>query len=354
MADSFDLNQSHAGSRREFLRRTFAFSAVAALAPGALLAQAAGTTDSPLPDPAHPHLLLVGDWGTDKYIQQQQQVANGMKRYVDVRNVHPGANIYLGDNWYGTMTGVDSTRWQTQFEQMYPDSHFPGPAWAVLGNHDYERRVVNKVDMQLSYAAKVKGGSRWRMPGRWYTFNYPETNPMIKFIALDSNLPHTQDHDMLWNFTMSKDHVAEQDAFLRAELAKSRTTPFVGIICHHPLYTNGVHKDNPILIQAWDALLRQYKVDFYMTGHDHDLQHLEFAGHPTSFIISGGGGAELVDWSIPPEKRGPFGARVLGFSHMEFERSAIVFRHLDQDAKEIHAFRKTPDGKVDILRPRLS
>jgi tartrate-resistant acid phosphatase type 5 len=45
-------------------------------------------------------------------------------------------------------------------------------------------------------------------------------------------------------------------------------------------------------------------VDLYLSGRDHDLQHLEFKGHPTSFVISGRGGAELVGWTTPPQAQG--------------------------------------------------
>ncbi len=91
-------------------------------------------------------------------------------------------------------------------------------------------------------------------------------------------------------------------------------------------------------------------MDFYITGHDHDLQHIEFADHPTSFIISGGGGAELVNWSVPPEKRGPFGGRVIGFTHLEMSKDAVVLRHVGPNADQLHAFRKTPDGKMTLLK----
>ena len=94
-------------------------------------------------------------------------------------------------------------------------------------------------------------------------------------------------------------------------------------------------------------------MDFWISGHDHDLQHLEFAGHPTSFVISGGGGAELVDWTTPPEKRGPFGDKVIGFSDMEFSKDAILFRHIDAQGQMLHTFRKTPDGKLEIFLPTI-
>jgi tartrate-resistant acid phosphatase type 5 len=337
-------------NRREFLRQTFAFSALAAIAPGAIL-HAQGTATAPPPDPAAPHMLTIGDWGTDKYLDQQIAVANAMKKWVDIHQVHPGALFLLGDNWYGNMgIGYESARWQKQFEQMYPVSYFPGPAYAVLGNHDYEHKISNKVDLQLGYAAFAKG-TRWTMPARWFTFNYPEKNPVTKFICLDSNLPGTKSDPFPWSTTMSHKHKDEQNEWFKAELAKPRTTPFVTVVAHHPLYTNGVHKDNKLLIGEWEDMVKQAKVDFWLTGHDHDLQHIEFANHPTSFVISGGGGAELVEWSTAPEKRGPYGGKVLGFTDIEFKPDGIIMRHIDQNAKTLHAFRKLPDGKVELFLP---
>lgn len=347
---------SHRLNRRDFLRQTFAFSALAATAPGLAFAQGAPVSPkpAPAPDPNAQHLFLLGDWGTDKYPDQQSTVAVAMKQWVDGRHIRPGALFLLGDNWYGDMgVGYASPRWQTQFEQMYPTSHFPGPCYAVLGNHDYERRVSSKVDLQLGYAASAKG-TRWTMPNRWYTFTYPQKDPVITFICLDSNLPGTKkgaDKFLPWSFEMKKEDRDQQDAWFRAELAKPRSTPFVAVVCHHPLFTNGIHKDNHLLIKDWDPLIRQARVDFWITGHDHDLQHLEFDGHPTSFFISGGGGAELVDWTTPPEQRGPFGNKILGFSDMELSRESILLRHVGPKGQILHTFRKSPGGKVEIFLP---
>ncbi|MGI4828135.1 MAG: metallophosphoesterase [Janthinobacterium lividum] len=336
-------------ARRAFLQQTVAFSALAALRPGELLAQNFSGA-SPVPNPANPHMLLLGDWGADHYPQQQRAVADQMKKYVDGKQVHPQAMFLLGDNWYGNMLGgLSCPRWQSDFEQMYPTSHFPGPCYAVLGNHDYEHRVDSKVELELAYPQHVK--TRWTMPGRWYTFQWPQQNPQITFICLDSNLPGTKDDPFPWSNTMSKEHTAEQEMWFQAELAKPRATPFVAVVCHHPLYTNGIHKDNKLLIKRWDSLIRQAKVDFWITGHDHDLQHIEFAGHPTSFVISGGGGAELVDWTTDPAKRGPFGAKVLGFSDLELDNGGVLLRHIDVNGQELHVFRKSPGGKVDVLKP---
>ncbi|HEX4154408.1 MAG TPA: metallophosphoesterase [Acidobacteriaceae bacterium] len=345
-------------NRREFLRQTFAFSALAAASPRLAFGYQAAVSPqpAPAPDPNGRHMFLIGDWGTDKYADQQIATAAAMKQWVDQRHIHPGSLFLLGDNWYGDMgVGYISGRWQSQFEQMYPTSHFPGPCYAVLGNHDYERRVSSKVDLELGYAAHAKG-TRWTMPSRWYTFTWPQKEPVITFICLDSNLPGTKKGYTAfepWSFEMKHEERDQQDAWFRAELAKPRSTPFVAVTCHHPLYTNGIHRDQKILIRDWDALIRQYKVDFWISGHDHDLQHLEFAGHPTSFIISGGGGAELVNWTTPPEERGPFGNKALGFSDMEFSRDGILFRHVGVHGQVLHCFRKAPGGKVEIFLPTV-
>ena len=46
------------------------------------------------------------------------------------------------------------------FEQMYPASDFPCPAYAVLGNHDYQRWPESKVDAELEYARSGRNGGR--------------------------------------------------------------------------------------------------------------------------------------------------------------------------------------------------
>src|SRR5579875_698570 len=144
-AEQFDplSSGSRSGvSRREFLRQTVAFSALGAMGSGArLMAQIAAPRVSrktaPAPEPANTHMFMIGDWGTDKQPAQQIRVANAMKGWVDQKNIHPEAMFLLGDNWYGNMVGgVKCERWQSGFEQMYPTSHFPGPCYAVLGNHD--------------------------------------------------------------------------------------------------------------------------------------------------------------------------------------------------------------------------
>jgi hypothetical protein len=172
---------------------------------------------------------------------------------------------------------------------MYPSSIFPCPAYAVLGNHDYERVGGNKVEAELAYAKA--GTSRWQMPARWYTVSLPVNDPVITFFCLDSNLPGTKSRELWpWSFEMSAAEERSQDAWLQSELAKDRPGQLLAFVAHHPLYTNGIHGDNRVVVSKWDQALTDHHIDLYISGHDHDLQHLEFENHPTSFVVSGGRG----------------------------------------------------------------
>ena len=324
-------------SRRQFLQQTAKFSALALLQSPLALGKVA-LTGTP-PDPKSSHLVMLGDWGTVAEPGQQISVANAMKRWASANSIRPDALLMLGDNFYGEMPdGVNSGRWIRQFELMYPSSFFPGPAYAVLGNHDYETFRGNKVEAELTY---TKQSSRWTMPGHWYGVKLPKENPLLTLICLDSNFPRSKGLDLWpWSFVLTRQQHDEQQRWLEAELEKPRSTPFLALVAHHPLYSNGMHRDNPTLIAQWDSLLRRHKVDLYLSGHDHDLQHLEFKGHPTSFVISGGGGAELVGWSTLPRERGPWGLQAVGFTDLQISKEELVVRHIGKDATVLYEFKK--------------
>lgn len=329
-------------SRRRFLRQSFAFSALATL--GSLKGMASFLPSGPSAE----EILMVGDWGYEDY-KAQSDVAASMRQYAQQHAIHPKALFMLGDNWYGPLDGgAKSTRWKTQFEEMYPADAFACPAYAVLGNHDYEKFPDSKVDSELEYARS--GHSRFTMPARWYRFEFPTEKPLITFLALDSNMPFKDgksEHGR--DFTLTQQQQAEQLAWIETELKRPRNTPFLAVIAHHPVYSNGPHGDHPILIRDWDPLFRKHNVHLYMAGHDHDLQHLEFEGHPTTFFLSGGGGADLYTLKVDQAKRGPFAEKVYGFSHLSVTPKQLTLRHLDSNGRTVHALTKTPEGKVAIV-----
>ncbi|WP_035350514.1 metallophosphoesterase [Edaphobacter aggregans] len=329
-------------SRRRFLRQSFAFSALTALGSLPSLAKL------PSPHPGASHWLMVGDWGYENFTAQKA-VAAAMQRYVHEHSLKTDALLMLGDNWYGPLPGgVASPRWTKQFEEMYPVGVFDCPAYAVLGNHDYQRMPESKVDAELAYAKK--GGTRWTLPSRWYRFEFPAATPLVTVLALDSNVFHPMsDRAKRENFTLTPEEQAEQLRWLKAELEKLRQTPYLIVMAHHPIYSNGPHGDHATLIAEWEPLLREHKAHLYLAGHDHDMQHLEFDGHPTSFVLSGGGGADLYTLKIEEAQRGPYAAKVYGFSHLQIAPDKLTLLHLDTSGHVIHGFTKTPSGEVQML-----
>lgn len=319
-------------------------------------------------DPSAAHALVIGDWGwagkegkgfseTGEGYHAQAMVARGMGQYARTSGLRPDALLLLGDSWYGDLAGgAQSPRWVGQFEKMYPAEAFPGPAYTMLGNHDYQMlpAEVNKVEAELEYAKTGRGvdgkPTRWTLPAKWYTFDFPKQKPLIHFIVLDSNMPRA---DGSWqhghDFMLKQEEQAEQLRWLETELQRPRTTPFVAVLAHHPVFSNGPHGDHPMLVRDWDPLFQKYKVDLYMAGHDHDLQHLEFDGHPTTHFLSGGGGADLYVLKVDGLDRGPYAQEVHGFSHLSVTKQALQLRHLDADGRLLYGISKTPAGKVRPL-----
>ncbi|MEP6670740.1 MAG: metallophosphoesterase [Chthoniobacter sp.] len=318
-------------SRRHALKQTFFFSAAIALGSRAPFAQADEAA------PGDRHFLMIGDYGTAD--QAQKAVAKGMQDYARAMKMTPDGLFLVGDNFYGAFPeGLDSPRWKTGFEDMYPATAFPGPCWVVLGNHDYDNEPVIKIAAELAYN-QARPGTRWTMPAKWYRVEWPAVNPVVTCLMLDSNYKNST----AW---LKPEERAAQLAWLTAELAKPRTTPWLVAMGHHPLYSNGHHGDTKALVDEWGPLFQKHGVDFYFCGHDHDLQHLEFEGRRTSFVLSGGGGAGLHDVST---QRGPFAQKVHGFTHLQVSKEKFVVRHVDGDQKQLHAFGKTPAGKIEIL-----
>jgi tartrate-resistant acid phosphatase type 5 len=104
-----------------------------------------------------------------------------------------------------------------------------------------------------------------------------------------------------------------------------------------------------MLIAQWNSLLRRHKVDLYLSGHDHDLQHLQFQGHPTSFVISAEEAQSLLAGRDLPQNAD---RRALGRSDLltwRFSKEQLVIRHIGRDGGVLYEFKKPPN----IVRTQL-
>ncbi|CAN5636217.1 metallophosphoesterase [soil metagenome] len=312
-------------TRRDALKRTFIFSA-ALLTPAALsrlFAQSAS--------PSYPagglHLLALADFGSGT--PDQLAVARQMEQYAARLPTPPAAVLALGDNFYGKWT---ADRFQSGFEQMYRPEHLLCPFYVCLGNHDYEEQ---KLSMQLAYP-RENPRSRWKLPAKWYSVEIPSgSQPMLRLIVLDSN--HT---------LLSPAEQSEQTTFLERQLTASTTAPWTIVTAHHPLFSNGPHKDSPTLISQWGPLLTQARVPLYLCGHDHLMQHLEIQGYLSSFVITGGGGAGL---HVDGKTHDAYALSSFGFTHLHLTPQSLTVRLLNAHSQCLHAFSRSRDGVVTTL-----
>ena len=290
---------------------------------GALHAQASTQTS------ARVSLLAMGDWGTGQ--PEQRQVAAALAGYVQASHQPTDAMLLVGDNFYMNIPGGETDPvFQDVFEKVYDPVILSMPFYVALGNHDYQ----NKKDLaELGYS-RLHPESRFKLPARWYRVDFPAKSPQVTVLMLDS------DKDFL-----SKQQWTDQKTWLDAELAKPRGT-WTLCCAHHPLFSNGGHGDNGVLQQEWGPLLVKYNVDFYVCGHDHDLQHLQLPRWFTSFLLVGGGGADTK--LMRHDDRGPLSRLTHGFASLNFESNTATVRYVNDQGKTLHLFTREKDGTVKV------
>lgn len=275
------------------------------------------------------NLLAMGDWGTNG--PGQRAVARALAQYAPNAAGGVAGMLLLGDNFYMKLPGgVNDPVWQSAFEKMYDPVQLNFPFFAALGNHDYQN---GKDAIELEYA-RVNPSSRWKLPGRWYRIDVPQENPLVTVLMLDSNKE-----------LLGPDRWAQEKAWLEAELSKPRGAWTV-CSAHHPLFSNGGHGDNGVLQNEWGPLLLRFNVDFYLCGHDHDLQHLQMPDWFTSFVLLGGGGQDLK--LMRHDDRGPMSRLSHGFGHLEFTTQTATVRYVDEKTRTIHQFTRDKTGKVEV------
>src|SRR5581483_1530885 len=219
------------------------------------------------------HFLAVGDTGSG--LQQQKQVAEAMAGHAaKCQATNPVSFVLLvGDNFYNNgVTSAEDPQWQDKFERMYDATRLPAPFFAVLGNHDWRNDLP---DVEINYA-RTHPGTRWQMDGHYYKREFPavdggaNTPPLAAFFLIDTEA---------WNQTSPHvikypdKHLGDkQMAWLEQQLKESRARWKI-VVAHHPLYSNGTHGHDKQVLELrarLGPLFKRWKVDAFITGHDHD------------------------------------------------------------------------------------
>jgi tartrate-resistant acid phosphatase type 5 len=323
-------------TRREFVRTLFIASEAAVASrflPVNLLA------DSALPSALN--FLVVGDWGR-RGEPDQQDVATQMGKTA--HDMGASFVISVGDNFYEDgVASVNDVQWRESFEDVYTARSLQVPWYSILGNHDYHWNC----DAQIAYSQK---SPRWRMPARYFTqthavdknitadFFYIDTTPMVRiyYSPFFEEATHNQ---------VITQKVPEQLAWLKAALAVSKAQWKI-VIGHHPIYSGGGHGDTAELIEHILPLLREYGVQAYFSGHDHDMQHL-MAGDVNLFIS--GGGSQMRPTRHTSHTK--FAGSSSGFAAVSLRADAMDMRMIDSKGTLLYTTRVSRNSVTALPAP---
>lgn len=296
--------------------------------------------DLPLPDSTEPliRFLAVGDAGTGRF--GQQQVADAMAGYAARSPL--SFVLFLGDNFYEFgVKSIDDEQWRTKFESVYTAPSLQIPFYAVLGNHDYRGNPQAQVEYTIH-------NTRWRMPARYYTFSRTANDSTtVQFFCLDTQpMAYLRASDL----ESGKDtgSYMPQLRWLKQELSASQARWRIAA-GHHPVYSNGFHGNNAVLGSLLEPLFDAYNVNFYLCGHDHDLQLLRPV-NDVHYVVSGGGGKHRdVKW----QENTIYAATNLGFTSFMITQIEVVLEFLNKDGQigYVHRF-PVVDPSASLSKPK--
>ncbi|KAI3968856.1 hypothetical protein MKX01_029006 [Papaver californicum] len=214
--------------------------------------------------------LVVGDWGRRGSYNQchvAHQVRLGKKLEIDFV-------ISTGDNFYTDgLKAVDDPSFQESFVNIYTAPSLQKQWYNVLGNHDYR----GDVEAQLSPLLR-------QLDSRWFCLrSYVLDAEIVDFIFVDTT-PFVESTSLnLKNIHMIGEEV---DIALKESDAKWKI-----VVGYHTLRSAGHHRDTEELVEQLIPILEENKVDLYVNGHDHCLQHITSTkrGGRIEFVTSGGG-----------------------------------------------------------------
>ena len=330
--------------RREFVKKT-AFTALGA----SLLAPLAGLAENrvthltseeltlipKIKDDFAVHFMALGDWGRNGEYDQVE-VAKQMGAWG---TSHPlDFVISVGDNLYpkGVVSEFDPL-WRYSYEDIYTAHSLQCDWYPVLGNHDYH----TDVDAQVRYS---KISRRWDMPARYYSKEIKLTKGEDKEFAnpKDSNKDQKKAKALIvfmdtdpFLHEAKADYCKTQMQWLNDTLKNaSPDVTWKIVIGHHPFYTVGPRINNFDTLTMRKALTQTFennKVDAYLSGHEHSLQHLKADGYTHQFIS--GAGSELTPVTA-------------GVPYSRFQDSTNGFMYCSMDEKRFNVKAISYQGNV--------
>ena len=271
------------------------------------------------------NFLVVGDWGRNGDFHQKD-VANQMG--LEAAKNHTSFVLSMGDNFYpdGVISTTDP-QWNKSFEDIYANYSLNIPWFTAFGNHDYR----GSIQAQLDYS---KISRRWRTTERYYSFEktIPNSSEKALFVFIDSN-PFDETLSRKSHSDLTSQNKEAQLEWLEKTLSTS-TARWKIVIGHHPLYTTGVRRDKMLDVRkAFLPIFEKHKVNAYLAGHEHDLQHQKPEGF-THYFVSGAGSE--IRPVTKDEQQTKFAISDHGFMSMQLHKDQLNVQVINFEGKQLY------------------
>ena len=273
----------------------------------------------------------IGDWG--KLGPGLSATSKSMGLMSDV--VKPDFILSLGDNFYPD--GVENTtdlQWEYTYSQVFTHPNLFCEWYSILGNHDYILNPQAQIDYYLQ-----KKDTRWIMPSRYYYVIKTFGTKTLQIVCLD-----TVELDVITSLYLLPKHVTHRENLFQSKsdkqlnwledvLAKSKADWLI-LIGHYNMYTGGYHGSNRNLINLLKPLFIKYKVDMYICGHCHNLEHLSDSG--VEYVISGSGAKKGQTSQTYQTK---FNSETNGYTIHKIDNNILKTTFIDSlTSKELYSF----------------
>lgn len=274
--------------------------------------------------------IVLGDWGGEATVDQKA-VAKQMVLAADREKID--FVVTTGDNFYcDGVLSVDDDKWETGFEQIYSSESLMVPWYVSLGNHDYR----GNIQAQIDYSQRSK---RWHLPSRYYSIvKKIDDTASAQFIFLDTTPFIKSYYKERYRENLLGQDPEVQLAWLEKTLAAS-TSKWKIVIGHHPIYSGGPkYKNTWVLIKKLVPIFKKHKVQAYICGHEHNLQHL-IPKRGIHYFVSGAGGKAHKIGNV---RKILFYKRTFGFLIMTLEPQRLNAKFIDFTGKVLYTTEVNP------------
>ncbi|XP_031550025.1 tartrate-resistant acid phosphatase type 5-like [Actinia tenebrosa] len=291
------------------------------------------------------NFIVLGDWGGLNFFPYKTPIESAVAKQMSKTSEQLGAQfiVALGDNFYFSgVKNVNDKRFEETFENVFSSKSLQIPWYFCAGNHDH----YGNASAQIAYSQK---SNRWNFPYYYYTKDWtiPGTDKKLQLVMIDTVLLCGNTvHDFLGgNNAQGPDSIDDAEvqwSWLEKTL-KSSQAQYLLVGGHFPVWSIAEHGPTQCLVERLKPLLEKYDVTAYLSGHDHNLQHIKDPKSSVDYFVSGSGAyvANKTDHKddIPALSLQFYWANPYsygGFATIQASPSSMLLTFIDAEGRQLY------------------